>query len=573
MKEEKRMVNAGQLAAEALVERGVDRVFFIAGGHIYPLLEGLQKAGVKILATRHEQAAVFMAEAWGRMTRKPGVAMVTAGPGFTNALTPIANARLANSPLLLISGVVGLNVCEKLDLQDMVQLPVIAPMVKKALVCQKAERIQEFVDMAYRACITGRPGPVYLELPVDILNTEVNAGEIKKVNTIPEARVVDLEKARAMMELLKKARKPVIIAGSGAYYSDAGKELTEFIEKTGAPVFTASQGRGLIPDTHPLCFESSVLIRPGCAGFANMNADLLILLGNRISMYYGCGELFSKEAKFIQVDIEPEEIGRNHFIDLPVVSDVRELLRECNRLIDAQGISKTLPDRFAQWIGELKEKEAPMKNLARLNSESNKVPIHPARLAREVDLFMDREDDIVVGDGGDTQVWTGIFRTVRKAGHFLESGIYGCLGVGIPYAIAAKLLYPGKRVLNVIGDGSVGFNFMELETAIRKKIPIVVVINNDLGWGMIRHSQKMKLGHAIEEGSEIGRVEYQKIVEAMGGKGLLVEKPEEIRPALEEAFASGKPACINVMTDPTAVGPGALALAMVSGYKVEGLKF
>jgi acetolactate synthase-1/2/3 large subunit len=513
-----------------------------------------------------------MAEAWGRMTRKPGVAVVTAGPGFTNALTPIAHARLSNSPLLLISGAVGLQACEKLDLQDMVQLPVITPMVKKALVCQKAERIQDFVDIAYRACISGRPGPVYLEVPVDVFNTEVPSAVLKKLNTTPESRVVDRDKPETIIEMLSHAEKPVILAGSGAYYSGAGPALKDFIEKTGAPLFTSAQGRGVVSDNHPLCFGGSFPAIPGCAGHALRSADLIILLGNRISLYYGGGQFLSNSARIIQVDIEPEEIGRNRHVDLPVVSDVRELVRECNRLIDEKKLGEGLSARFTLWITELRQQEIAGKNFGRLASESAKTPIHPARLAHEIDHFMGNEDDIVVADGGDTLVWMGMFRTVRSEGHYLDYGIYGCLGVGIPYAIAAKLLYPKKRVLNIIGDGSVGFNFMEFETAIRKKIPIVVVINNDLGWGMIRHSSKLRLGHTIEEASEIGQIRYEKFVESMGGVGIFVEKPEEIRPALEKAFASGKPACINVLTDPTVVGPGALALAMVSGYKIEGLK-
>ena len=568
MAENLKKVNGGRLAAEALVERGVDQVFFISGGHTYPFHQGLQDLGVNMLATRHEQAAVFMAEAWGRMNRKPGVAMVTAGPGFTNALTPIANARLANSPLLLISGVVGLHACEKLDLQDMVQFPVIEPMVKKAFVCQKTERVKEFVDMAWRACISGRPGPVYLELPIDVQNAEVSIKDVKEVNTTPEARIVDPDRAVDLIEMIGNAQKPVVIAGSGAYYSDAGKELVEFIEKTGMPVFTATQARGVVPDTHPLCFESSLIVRPGCASHANMNGDLIILLGNRISMYYGCGSMLNPDARFVQVDIDPAEIGRNHTIDLPIVSDIRSLLRECNRIIDNKGVSKKYCDRFRPWIDELSQIDEQMKNLGKINSESDNLPIHPFRLATEVDRYMDREDDIVVGDGGDTQVWTAMARTVRKEGHFIESGIYGCLGVGLPYAIAAKLRYPEKRVLNMIGDGSVGFNFMEFETAIRKKIPIVVVISNDLGWGMIRHSQRIKLGAPLAEGTEIGKIAYHKFVETMGGFGIAVERPDEIVPALDRAFASGKPACVNVMTDPAAIGPGAMALAMVGGYDI-----
>ena len=377
-------MNAGYLAAQALVERGVNQVFFIAGGHIYPILDGLHKLGVNLVSTRHEQAAVFMAEAWGRMTRKPGVAMVTAGPGFTNALTPIAHARLSNSPLLLISGVVGLQACEKLDLQDMIQLPVITPMVKKALVCQKAERIQDFVDMAYRACISGRPGPVYLEVPVDVFNTEVPSEGLKKLNTTPECRVVDRGKAETMVEMLGRAEKPVILAGSGAYYSGAGPEIKNFIEKAGAPLFTSAQGRGVVTDTHPLCFGGSFPAIPGCAGHALRSADLIILLGNRISLYYGGGQFLSHSARIIQVDIEPEEIGRNRQVDLPVVSDVRELVRECNRLIDEKKI-RGGPQRARSRPGSRScaSRRSPAKTSAGLPPKAPKFrsipPVSPGR--------------------------------------------------------------------------------------------------------------------------------------------------------------------------------------------------
>jgi len=559
----------GKLAAEALIEKKIDHVFTLSGGHITPIYQYLENSPVNLFDTRHEQAAVFMAEAWGRMTRKPGIALVTAGPGFTNALTGVANARLSNSPLVLIAGCVGVESTEKLDLQDMRQAPVIEPMVKKALVCHKPERIPEFVDHAYRTAIAGRPGPVYLELPVDVLNATVAPGLIKKTHTDVVSRPVDREKARDLVEMLKNAKKPIVIAGGGAWYSDACEELVEFVEKTGVPAFTATQGRGTIPDTHPLCFESSLGIRPGSAMFANMGTDLIILLGTRISLYYIFGEMFNKQAKIVQVDIEPEEIGRNRSVDLAILSDIKALLREVNSVIDSKGLSETFKKSFVEWVEYLKKGDGVGKAQFSQKWASDKTPIHPLRLAREIDHFMNEPDDIVVGDGGDTQVWMGMTRTIRKPGHYLDSGLYGCLAVGIPYANAAKLLYPEKRVLALTGDGSIGFNFMEFETAIRKNLSIVVVVNNDLGWGMIRHSQELRMGRAIEHGTSLGRVDYHKMVEAIGGKGLLVERPEDIRPALEEAFASGRTACVNVMTDPTPVSPGSIALANLGGYKAQ----
>jgi acetolactate synthase-1/2/3 large subunit len=301
--------------------------------------------------------------------------------------------------------------------------------------------------------------------------------------------------------------------------------------------------------------------------FANMSADLVLFLGNRVSLYYIFGDIFSKEAKIIQVDIEPEEIGRNRSVDLAIMSDIKALLNSCNLLLKESNRHQGLPERFREWVASLRKANEDGKSIFQAQWESPDTPIHPLRLAAEVNKFMSKEQDIVVADGGDTQVWMGMTRTVRQQGHYLDSGLYGCLGVGIPYANAAKLLYPDKRVCLITGDGSVGFNFMEFETAIRKQLPIVAIISNDLGWGMIRHSQELKIGHAIQDGTFIGQVDYHKLVEALGGKGLMVERPDDIRPALEEAFASGKTTCINVLTDPTTISPGSMALANLGAYK------
>ncbi|OQY06350.1 MAG: hypothetical protein B6I22_05650 [Desulfobacteraceae bacterium 4572_123] len=560
-------ITGGQIAAQALLEKQVEYIFTLSGGHITPIYQYLEEEEIVLFDTRHEQAAVFMAEAWGKLTRKPGVAMVTAGPGFTNALTGIASAFFSNTPLVLIAGCVGLDHKEKLDLQDMFQEPVISPMVKKTLVCQKAERAQEFVDMAFRIATSGRPGPVYLEFPVDVLNSAVEEETVKKLQTTVASKPVDRKGAKQTIDMIRNSSKPVVIAGTGIWQAEAEADLVTFIEKSSVPVFTSLSGRGTIPDTHPLCFESSLAIRPGPAFAAFIETDLIIVLGTRISLYYMFGDILNPAAKMIQVDIEPEEIGRNRAVDLPVVSDLKAFLTECNEIMDAGDPASEFKDKFSGWITTLSEADTAGKAPSTADWESTNTPIHPMRLAREIDDFMDREDDIVVADGGDTTTWMGMTRTMKQAGHYLDYGIFGSLAVGLPYANAAKLRYPEKRVLLLTGDGSVGFNFMEFENSIRKGLPIVVVISNDLGWGMIRHSQEIRIGHAIEAGTFIGKVDYHKMVEAIGGKGFFVEKPEQIRPALEEAFASGKICCINVMTDPTTVSPGSMALANVGAYK------
>ena len=366
--------------------------------------------------------------------------------------------------------------------------------------------------------------------------------------------------------MLQAAQSPVIIAGSGVWYADAGEALRGFVERSGIPVFTGNFGRGTISDTHPLCFQSSLAIRPGAAFFTLASADLVLFLGSRLSLFYLFGELFRKDARFIQADIEAEEIGRNRSVDLGIVGDVRALLEELNRGIDAQGIGKALQSRFQGWIETVRKADVEGKTPTQPLWESDAVPIHPLRLAREVDAFMDRDEDIVVADGGDTQVWMGMTRTVRQGGRYFDSGLYGCLAVGLPFANAAKLFHPESRVLLISGDGSIGFNFMEFHTAIRKGLPIVVVIANDQSWGMIAHSQTLRLGHSIPEGTWLGRVDYHRLVEVLGGFGALVERPEEIRPALAAAFASGRAACINVMVDPAVISPGSVALANLGGY-------
>jgi acetolactate synthase-1/2/3 large subunit len=300
---------------------------------------------------------------------------------------------------------------------------------------------------------------------------------------------------------------------------------------------------------------------------ALMSCDLVLFLGGRLSLFYIFGEIFPPNAKFIQVDIAPSEIGRNRTVDLGIVSDVNAFLTELNSIIDEKSMGAALQKQYQPWVETVRKADRDGKDQAKAMWECCTLPIHPMRLAKEVSDFMDREDDIVVADGGDTSTWMGMTRTIRKGGTYLDYGLYGCLAVGIPYANAAKLKHPDKRVLLITGDGSVGFNFMEFHTAIRKKLPIVVVIGNDQAWGMIMHSQQLRLGHNIPNGTELGWVDYHKMVEALGGFGICVEKPEDIKPALQAAFASGKTACVNVKVDPSVISPGSVALANLGGYK------
>ncbi|MCD6569951.1 MAG: thiamine pyrophosphate-binding protein [Deltaproteobacteria bacterium] len=550
-------VTGAKLVAEYFNKKGVDFIFTLSGGHISPIHNEIKDSDIYILDTRHEQAAVFGAEAYGRLSRKPGIALVTAGPGFSNALSGIANAHMSQTPLVLISGGVATTKRDRLDLQDMPQLPVIAPLVKGSWVCYHTDRIPEYLDKAFRCAVAGAPGPVYLEIPIDILNNEIDPPESTPDTNVSQG-CADISGAMHLLDLIKVAKRPAIIAGSGAWYSDASNELRSFVETSNIPVFTIGMARGLISDDHPLCFESALAIRPGAAGYALTNADLVIILGARVNLYFMFGYLFKKEAKIVQIDIDPGETGRNRSVDLALAGDIKAYLKALGERAD------NLPDkgRFQPWIDELRHIDTDAKKAYQDRWESKDIPIHPLRLCKEVADYIG-PDDILIADGGDTQVWMGLTVRLLHGGRYMESGLFGCLSVGLPFANAAKAMYPDKKVLLITGDGSIGFNFMEFQTAIRHRLPVVVIVSNDHGWGMIRHSQKLKFGAPISSVTELGMVNYHLLVRDLGGHGELVEHPDEIRPALEGAFASGLPSLINVVTDPDIISPGSEALAMV----------
>ena len=551
------------LIGESFIRAGVKYIFGVPGESISPVQYAAHKASIEVVTARHEQAAAFMAEAYARITGNPGVVLVTFGPGFTNTISAMVNAKLTNAPMVLIAGAHGAKSPERLGLQDMHQEPIITSVVKKSLVCRKAERIPEYIDMAFRSATGGCPGPVFLELPIDVLTAPVDMDRVTWPGAGISSRPVDSNDAKKLVDMIEYSKRPIIIAGSGAYYSRAGKELTSFVDQTGIPTFTLKMGRGIIPDTHLLCYGSSVPIIPGCAGLAVTGSDLVILLGTRLCMYTSNGTLFNQEAKIVQVDIEAEEIGRNRFIDLPIVGDVQALLAECGAIVSQRDNGDDLRARFGDWVETLNVTHREQKQAAEVEFPFDDVPVNPGVLIREVDAFMDREDDIIVADGGDAYTWVMAVRTCRAEMNVLDTGLFGCLGVGLPYGLAAKIANPDRRVIVHTGDGALGFNFMEFETSLRRNLPIVVVIDNNRKWGMTSNSMKSKFREYVPGTVEIGNVPYHDVVEALGGRGFLVEKAEDIRPTLEEAFACGVSACVNVLTDPEIIGPGSKAMELL----------
>jgi acetolactate synthase I/II/III large subunit len=556
----------GEAAAKALIDLGVQYVFTLTGGHLNHIHINLENSPVQLIDTRHEQGATFMADAYGRMTGRPGVAMLTAGPGFTNALTPIMHAMFCNTPLLIIAGAAGIEYRDKLDLQDAPQLATVAPMVKKAFVCTQVERVAEYVEMAYRTAYSGRPGPVFLELPCDVLGTAMPNGEAVYYRTDVQTAPVDRAAAAKTAELLLSAQRPIIIAGGGAGYAKAGPDLQKLIEKLGAPLYTINTARGIVSDEHPLCFGSAHPSRNGAATQAYLTADLILILGHRISLIEFFGALMNKEATLIQVDIEAEEIGRNRQIHLPVMSDVGAFVRELNEVLDKTDLK---PERLAPWIDFVKSEQEKQIEAQMPFMTSNAQPIHPQRLVYDLDRYMNREDDIIIADGGDTHTWLHLGRTVRKPYRLLDHGLFGCIGGGICNTVTARLLYPESRLALITGDGSLGFNFMEINTAIRHGLHFVVVVCNDQCWGMIRHSQQLRFGRPFDFVAWLGITPYHEMVKSMGGEGYLIEDPNDLTATFEKAFASKKVALINVMADPEIISPASTSLAKLGAYKAK----
>jgi acetolactate synthase-1/2/3 large subunit len=550
-------VDGGRLVVDALKREGVEYIFSLSGGHINSIYQACLDSGIGVIDTRHEQAAAHMAEAWGRLTGKPGVCVVTAGPGFTDAMTGVANACQSHSPLLVITGRSGVHETETLALQELEQIDIVRPLIKWGRVVYQTHRIDEFTAMAFRHGMTGRPGPVFLEIPVDVLNRKIEESDVVRPEGYrpryaPGGARQGVEEA---IELLRGAERPCVIAGSGVHYAGAAQELENFAGLIDVPVLTAGMGQGLLAKDDPHFIGSPLQglgILAGC--------DVVLLLGVRLGLFMGQGKppFLPADAKVIQADIEGSEIGRNRKVDVGIVGDAREILEQMIAEVERK------PFSHGAWFGSAgpKAREGAKSMMSDVPGFDKEEPIHPARLMQEIRDFLD-DDAVVVADGGDTQVWTMIGIGVARPGLQLSSGPFGCLGVGIPYALAAKLRYPERQVLTTMGDGSAGLNIMEFNTALRFGLPIVMVVSNDCSWGMIRHSQNAAYGPGRLIGCELGDVAYEKVVEALGGYGERVERAAEIRPALERAFASGKPACLNVFTDRDVTTPMGAVLAQL----------
>jgi acetolactate synthase-1/2/3 large subunit len=530
-------ITGGQVIARALKAQAVEAVFTLTGGHIMAIMDGCVAEGIKVIDVRHEQAAVHAADAYARLTGRLGVALVTAGPGVTDAVTGVANAFYANSPIILIGGRHPTTEDLRGGLQEMDHPKLFQSITRWSETAWNAGRYPEYIATASRYAFSNRGGPVFMDTPWNIAADMVEEDGIVWPEDFRANRAAGVpeDTLEEIIDLLKGAEHPVVFGGTGLRWTQQvgfTETLDDFVAGYKAPVFLNSLARGSLPFGHPYLGNRS-------RGVALRSADVILALGVDWDFRTGFGKKINGDATVIQIDADPSKIGWNRDANIGVVADPGTVVAQLAARLDALGRGSD-----PSWTEEIRSAEETKEAAAYELSISDSEPIHPERFAREVADFFG-EDTIVAADGGDIVSTTAKWLRTSRPGGLLDPGPFGCLGVGAPFALAAKTLEPDTRVGIVYGDGSFGFNGMEYDTLIRHELPVVGVIGNDGAWNNIKVIHRMMHPESAFL-SEIGFRPYEKMVEGLGGYGELVEKPNEIRPALERAQDSGAPALVNV---------------------------
>ena len=537
------LVDGGDLVARAIKQESVDTIFTLCGGHVQAIYDACLDEDIRLIDVRHEQTAGHAAEGWSRATRRCGVAVVTAGPGVTDAVTAIANAYQNRSPMLVIAGRSPFMQFEMGALQEMDHLELVRPITVWARCVYETQRIPEYVAAAFRAAMTGRRGPAFLEIPMDIMFRRVEEkGVYFPQSYRPQGRLYpDPKEIKKAAEFISKADRPVVMAGSAVYWQEAHQDLRQFVELIQSPVYLNAMGRGSLPQEHPLFFSRS-------RRSALSRADAIVIIGTPLDFRLGYGKRFNPEARTVQIDTDPTELARNRDIDVPIEADAKACLQAL--LAELAG---SRPDR-QEWLAALRAEESKARAHLEEWMKSDQVPIHPLRLCRDMAQFVD-ENTIVVGDGGDIVNLSARVLPINQPGQWYDPGPMGTLGAGTGFCMAIHSVYPQKRILMVNGDGTFGLHGFEFDTFARFNMPVVSVVGNDRQWGMIAVGQRAMYGKERLVASLLGdNARYDKVVEALGGHGEFVTQPDQIRPAIERAFASGKPACVNVLIDPEPPG-------------------
>jgi acetolactate synthase I/II/III large subunit len=549
-------LNGGHLFIRCLKQEGIKRVFTIVGDTILPLVDAAADEGIEFIDTRHEGAAMHMADAYARITGQPSVALFTGGPGFSNAISGLPAIYTSESPVIFVAGCAELPEKGMATFQEIDQVSMAAPVTKGSWLIHDRKRIPEFVATAFRTARSGRPGPVHLTLPIDIQEQSISEEELPPY--LPqEYRNVgrpqgDADLTQEAATLLRRAQRPVIIVGNPARYSVAPEQLEALAEATGIPIFTVEQARGLIDDEHPLCFGyADGALNKAARRFRE--ADVVLLLGKRLDHRYRFGQIFGADARIIQADPSEAEIGRNRGVAIGLLGDLGAITEQLTAAAKKWGGRA----KVDSWVSQLKQdREAWLEELR--SKAAGEEPLHPLDVYTNIEHLIDK-DTFIVMDGGDYVQWGRSYLKARQPGRFIRLGPLSHLGAGIPYGMAAKLAHPESKVLVFMGDGSFGFYTMEYDTCIRHNLPMTVIMGNDSTWGIDKTFQLAYFNRPV--GTDLRFIRYDKVVEAIGGYAEYVEKAEQVAPAVERAVNSGRPSLVNVVVRS---GASPLADAMIA---------
>jgi acetolactate synthase-1/2/3 large subunit len=527
-------ITAARAFVRVLKAEGVDTVFLLTGGHILGFMDAAVQEGMRLVDVRHEEAAAHAADAYARLTGRVGVAMVTAGPGATNAVTGVAAAWHAASPLLLIVGRHPEHEDLRGGLQEMEHGPLFQGISKWTYTARDPERFGDVALTALRHATSGRGGPVVIDAPALSQLQEVAESTVPSVagSRADRGAAVDPETVEHVARMLAEAERPVVFGGTGLRWARTRPDLASLADAGRVPVFLNSLARGAMPWDHPYLGNRS-------RSAALMGADLVIALGVDWDFRTKFGGAVNPAASLVHIDAEPTRIGWNRPADVGVAADPGVFV---GQLLEHAGVFGRGAD--TEWNEVVAAEEARRRAAAEEASRTDGSPVHPERFAREVAEFFG-DDSIVAADGGDIVSTTAKWLRTSDFGHLLDPGPFGCLGVGAPFAVAAKSLHPDRRVGIVFGDGAFGFNGMEYDTLVRHGLPVIGVVGNDGVWNNIKVLHRAMYPERVVA-SDLGLRPYHAIVEAMGGHGELVTDAAELRPALERAADSGVPALVNV---------------------------
>jgi acetolactate synthase I/II/III large subunit len=519
-----------------LKAHGVSHLFTLSGGHLFSIYDGCKAEGIEIVDVRHEQSAVFAAEGFAKATRRVGVAALTAGPGVTNGISAIAGAQANCSPVCVLGGRAPELRWGAGSLQEIDHLPFVSPLVKSALTVKDPAEIELMTADALDRALEAPGGPTFVDYPLDVVFSEAEAGGLQAARAEPQP-AQGVEEAA---ELLRGAERPAIMAGTGLFWARGEGELQALAEGLGIPVFLNGLGRGCLAADHELAFSRA-------RGTGLKGADVALVVGVPLDFRLGFGGSFGEETKLIRIDAAPNELTANRPPQVDLVGDVAATLAALVEL--AAGASR----RSDAWLEELGRVEAEKRAAEQEELNDSRSPLHPVRVYKELGEVLER-DAIVIGDGGDFVSYAGRFVETYEPGCWMDPGPFGCLGAGPGQAIGAKLAHPERQVCLLLGDGAFGFAGMEFDTLARHGLPVVGVMGNNGIWALEHHPMKFLYGYSVA--AELRpETPYEQVVEALGCDGVLVREPAQLRPALEQAFESGRPTLVNVLTDPEVVYP------------------